>query len=155
MMVSKTYLQYQTKTGFFNFLNEQESRLDRNDMQAILAALEFDEQRNPIRHRWKDITWRIFLSLSVLERLGVMCCLLHLITIHCLCTPKSRVEWFNDVPDDIRRKLMANTPPAIQFLICLDLKEALLDAFDFHVSPEGKDYWDSTYRQLTIPSILP
>jgi hypothetical protein len=61
---------------------------------------------------------------------------------------KTRLEWFDNLPQELKGKALANTKALELQSKHKSLKESLLHAFVWSYSPEGFDYWDEIYIKL-------
>jgi hypothetical protein len=59
---------------------------------------------------------------------------------------KTTEEWFNSLKEDYRAKALNNmkNPKAEHF----SLAGAISNGFDWKETPEGKDYWNSVFREI-------
>lgn len=52
-------------------------------------------------------------------------------------------DWYNDLPNDIREKALANTSKDMLETVDDSLVEALSGGFTWSSTEEGHDYWES------------
>jgi hypothetical protein len=58
---------------------------------------------------------------------------------------KTTREWYNELPNDIKIKALANTKWTTIDSSAASLSEALCTAFVWSDTPEGMDYWSKVY----------
>jgi hypothetical protein len=61
---------------------------------------------------------------------------------------KTIKEWFEDLPKEVREKAIANTNDNLLGSRVENLKKALSGAFQWHLSPEGQNYWINIIESL-------
>ena len=62
-------------------------------------------------------------------------------------TEKTRIQWFNNLPEDTRQKAIANymaTGRDNWQHTFKSMKECLAASFSFEHTPEGAEYWNET-----------
>lgn len=57
-------------------------------------------------------------------------------------------QWLEELPEPARSKAIKNTP-LVDLKKKVDcLSDAVAEAFNWHESPEGQDYWDELWLSL-------
>ena len=62
---------------------------------------------------------------------------------------KTTREWYNELPNDIKIKALANTKWTTIDSSDASLSQALLSAFVWADTPEGMDYWSEVYDKVS------
>jgi hypothetical protein len=63
---------------------------------------------------------------------------------------KTTREWYNELPNDIKIKALANTEWTTIYSGAPKLSEALLTAFVWNDTPEGMEYWLKIYTDIVL-----
>jgi hypothetical protein len=63
---------------------------------------------------------------------------------------KTTREWYNELPNDIKIKALANTETSVLNSGAPKLSETLLAAFVWNDTPEGMEYWLKIYTDIVL-----